>query len=63
MIRIVKTPMGVVVIDKDGTLPGRGAYINKDIEVIKTAKKRKILSKALRCEVPEAIYDELLAMC
>ena len=60
LIRIVKTPSGIILIEKDEHLPGRGAYISKDIEIIKLAKKRKSLNKALRTNVPEEIYDELL---
>ena len=63
LFRIVKTPSGNIVIEKDKHIPGRGAYISKDIESIKIAQKRKLLNKALKCEVPLEIYEQLLAMC
>ena len=63
LFRIVKTPSGVILIEKDKHIPGRGAYLSKDKEIIKLAKKRKSLNKALRTNVDEAIYDELLAIC
>ncbi len=59
LLRIVKTPSGIFV-DKEGNLKGRGAYLSKDKKVIETAKKKHLLNKALRENVDESIYDELL---
>ena len=36
LIRVVRTPEGEIVIDEIGKANGRGAYLKKDIEVIKT---------------------------
>ena len=63
LFRIVKSPSGMILIEGDKHLPGRGAYISRNIEAIKIAKKRKLLNKALRCEVSEEIYDQLIALC
>ena len=60
LFRIVKTPSGIILIEEDKHIPGRGAYISKNIEAIKIASKRKLLSRALRCEVSDEIYEELL---
>lgn len=59
LIRIVRTTSGTVVIDLTGKLNGRGAYIKKDLDVIKRAKKSKILDRHLEVVVPDNIYDEL----
>ena len=59
LIRIVRTPEGNVVIDLTGKTNGRGAYLKKDVEVLKLAKKSKALDKKLEVEVPEEIYLEL----
>ena len=63
LFRVVKTPSGIILIEKDKHIPGRGAYISKNIEAIKLAQKKKLLSRALKCEVPLEIYDELLDLC
>lgn len=63
LIRVVKTPSGNVMIEKETHLPGRGAYISRNIEAINIAKKKKLLNKALRTNVPDEIYDQLLALC
>ena len=59
LIRVVRTPEGNVVIDKTGRTNGHGAYIKADETVLELAKKRKALARALECEIPETIYEEL----
>lgn len=63
LFRVVKTPSGNILIEEDKHLPGRGAYISRNIEAIKIAQKKKLLNKALRTNVPDSIYEQLLAMC
>ena len=60
LIRIVRTPEGMVVIDKTGKVNGKGAYLKNDILTFKEAKRSKILNKKLEVEVPDSIYDELI---
>lgn len=62
LIRIVRTPEGQVVIDATGRTNGRGAYLKKDIAAVELAKKKKALARALECEIPEEIYEQLQAM-
>ena len=62
LIRVVRDNTGRVFIDDTGRANGRGAYLKKDIDVIKKAKKNKILDRRLEVEVPEGIYDELIKM-
>lgn len=59
LIRIVRTPEGVVKIDPTGKAPGRGAYLCGAKECTKLALKKNRLSKALRCEIPESLKVEL----
>ena len=59
LLRIVRTPEGKVVVDETGKLNGRGAYIKKDIEVLEKAKKSKILSKRLECEIEDSVYENI----
>ena len=60
LIRIVRSPEGVVSIDLTGKSNGRGAYLKKDSEVIKRAHKTKVLENILEAEIPENIYDEMI---
>ena len=44
------------------TKSSKGAYLKKDIEVIKKAKKSKILDRRLEVVIPDSIYEELVNM-
>ncbi len=59
LIRVVRTPEGEIVIDEIGKANGRGAYLKKDIEVIKKAKNNKVLNRILEVEIPDSIYEKL----
>ena len=59
LLRIVRTPYGEVQVDETGKLNGRGAYIKKDIEVLKKAQKSNILEKRLECTISDSVYDEI----
>lgn len=59
LIRVVRTPEGEIVIDEIGKANGRGAYLKKDIEVIKKAKNNKVLNRVLEVEVPDSICEKL----
>lgn len=59
LIRIVKNNEGKIFIDLTGKANGRGAYIKKDIEVLKKAQKSKILERQLEAIIDDSIYEEL----
>jgi predicted RNA-binding protein YlxR (DUF448 family) len=59
MIRVVRTPENIIIIDCFGKANGRGAYLKRDIEIIEKAKKNKILDKHLECVVPDNIFEDL----
>ena len=63
LLRVVKTPSGNILIQGEKHLLGRGAYISRNIEAINIARKKKLLNKDLRTNVPEEIYDQLIALC
>lgn len=62
LLRVVRTPLGDVVLDLSGKQNGKGAYVKKDVEVINKAKNNKILDKALEVSVPDSIYREMLEL-
>ena len=62
LIRVVKNKDGVVFVDLTGKANGRGAYLKKSIEAIDKAKKIKCLNKALECEIPEKVYEDLYGL-
>ena len=60
LLRIVRTPEGLVKVDQTGKMNGRGAYLKKDKEVIEKARKNKTLEKHLEVTIEDKIYDELI---
>lgn len=62
LIRIVRDNQNHIFIDLTGKANGRGAYLKKDIDVIKRAKKNKILDRRLEVEIPDSVYEELVNM-
>ncbi len=59
LIRIVKDKEGNVFVDLTRKKNGRGAYLKKSNEALEIAIKRKSLARALECEIPVSIYEEL----
>lgn len=59
LVRVVKTDDGVIV-DLTGKVNGHGVYLKKDLEVISTAKSKKILDRLLETTVPESVFEELI---
>ena len=60
LVRVVRTPDNTVIVDLTGKANGRGAYLKKQLDVIETARKKKILDKHLEIAVPDEIYEELI---
>lgn len=59
LIRVVRDKDGNVLVDITGKQNGRGAYLKKDIDVIKKTEKSKILERVLGVSIPNSIYEEL----
>ena len=59
LLRIVKNNEGQVFVDETGKANGRGAYIKKDIEVLKKAIKTKILDRNLETTISDDVYEEI----
>jgi len=49
---------GNVELDLSGKKPGRGAYICKCEKCIDIAKKKRLLSRHFKMQIPDSIYDE-----
>ena len=59
LLRVVRSPEGVISIDFSGKKSGRGAYLCKNSACFKKARKSGILSRALECEISGEIYEGL----
>ena len=59
LVRVIKSPENEIFLDKTGKMNGRGAYICPDKCCLDKAIKSKGLERALKCEIPDEIYDTL----
>ncbi len=59
LLRIVRTPEGIVKADLTGKLNGHGAYIKKDEETLNKAIKNKALERHLECSIDNNTYEEI----
>lgn len=57
LVRVVRSKEGEVSLDLVGKKPDRGAYICKDIECLKQARKAKRIERALDCTISPELYD------
>ncbi len=68
LVRIVKAPdvtdengevieKGAISLDLTGKKPGRGAYICRNAECLRIARKARRFEKSLSCQIPDDIYN------
>lgn len=58
LIRVLKTEEGFV-LDATGKKNGRGAYICRNAECLKAARKSKGLDRSFKMAVSDEVYDNL----
>lgn len=59
LLRIIRTPEGEIILDTDGRKNGRGVYICPNPECLKRVRKTGALSRSLKSEIPEIIFEKL----
>ncbi|MER2001146.1 MAG: YlxR family protein [Carnobacterium inhibens] len=60
MIRIVINKENQVSIDPSGKLPGRGAYVSIEPEIVQSSWDKHVLDKVLGTSLDDQFYQELL---
>ncbi len=61
LIRAVRSPEGEVTLDFKGKKPGRGAYLCKNIQCLKRARKSRALERAFSQPLPPEVYEQMEA--
>lgn len=59
MMRVLKTPEEIIVLDKTGRKNGRGAYICMSKECLVRARNNKGLERSFKMSIPNDVYDSL----
>ena len=61
LLRVVRSPEGVISFDPVGKAPGRGAYICPKAECFAKARKSRALERALDCKIEDQVFEQLEA--
>lgn len=56
LVRVVKTPQGDVQLDLTGKLSGRGAYVCKNVDCLKKARKKRAFERAFGMQIEDSVY-------
>lgn len=59
MIRVIKTPEGIFMLDATGKKNGRGAYVCPNKECLQLARKNKGLERSFKQAIPADVYESL----
>ncbi len=59
LLRLVRTPLGELVIDLTGKLNGRGAYIKRDLSIVDQLQASTLLKRHLDVMADSAFFDQL----
>ncbi|MCR5255333.1 MAG: YlxR family protein [Acetatifactor sp.] len=59
LMRVLREAEGGFVLDATGKKNGRGAYVCKNFECLKAARKNKGLERSFREVIPEDVYSNL----
>ena len=59
LIRVVKSKEGDIALDLTGKKSGRGAYICRNVECFRKARKARRFEKSFSCMISEDIYNSM----
>lgn len=59
LVRVVKSPDGEVSLDLTGKKAGRGAYVCKNMECLKKARKKRAFERAFSMQISEEVYNSM----
>lgn len=59
MMRVLKTAEGDICLDVTGKKNGRGAYVCKQEECLRRARRNKGLERSFKMSIPDEVYDTL----
>lgn len=57
LVRVVKSPEGEVSLDLTGKKSGRGAYVCRNAECLKMARKKRAFERAFSMQISGEVYD------
>lgn len=59
MMRVLRSAEGEICLDVTGKKNGRGAYLCKQEDCLRKARKNKGLERSFKTSIPDEVYDAL----
>ena len=59
LVRVVKSPEGEVSLDLTGKKAGRGAYVCKNADCLKKARKKRAFERAFSMQLDDEVYNKM----
>ncbi len=59
LVRVVKSPEGEVSLDLTGKKAGRGAYVCRDVDCLKKARKKRAFERTFGVVIDEDVYNKM----
>ncbi|MDF2567258.1 MAG: hypothetical protein K0R90_714 [Oscillospiraceae bacterium] len=59
LVRVVKNKEGEVSLDLTGKKAGRGAYVCKNAECLKLARKSRKIERSFSMKIPDEVYESM----
>ncbi|MCM1285496.1 MAG: YlxR family protein [Acetobacter sp.] len=59
LVRVVKSPDGEISLDLTGKKSGRGAYVCKNPDCLKKARKKRAFERAFSTQISEEVYNAM----
>lgn len=59
LVRVVKSREGDVSLDLTGKKAGRGAYVCKNLECLKKARKKRAFERAFKMQISEEVFNNM----
>ena len=59
MMRVLKTAEEGIILDTTGKKNGRGAYLCRNMDCLKSARKNRGIERSFKMSIPNEVYDNL----
>ena len=59
LVRVVKSPTGEISLDLTGRKAGRGAFLCRNVECLRKARKARRMERLFSCQIPDEVYDQM----
>ena len=59
LVRVVRSKEGEISLDLTGRKAGRGAYVCRNLECLRKARKTRRIERSFDCKIPDEVYDAM----